>query len=304
MGRRNIINSIIDSRQGSSTFGGRVDRNTPDHDNLAPTLGPVEEEAQVPSHYPCYSNTQDLGFRVDDESFGYQHQKTAGQQYLAPYSGRILEFGKGAKDPRKIATYQLTRGPQHHVDDQHFEYQGQYHAVQLDQAPNAGHLVNDDKVQFLGNNCDIPDPTEPIAAGPSAPTSNHVLGAQQGYSIQHVGIVASQDDGDGVAQMSTQDAQPVTHDQQARRTAKGRTTKKVNDIRRRLVRPGPVGGLTLELYNPITEDWGALSSNPLIRIMLTLVDPAIRHADIRDQLLREADAEATRYGGYGKLHRL
>lgn len=301
VGLQNSADPLVDSRQDLSTLGGPVDWNSPDHGGLAPALGRVDDEAEVPSQRPYYRNTQGPENPVDDESFGYQHQHPADQQYLGPYAGQKVDFWSETQVPRHIPTCPLAQGPQDHVEDQAFEYQGQYHAGHPDPTLNPRSLLHDDGVQFQVSNHEGPDPTGPNAASPSTPTINHIVGAQKGSSVHHVGIVASQDNGDGVVQTSTQDAQPVANIQPARRTAKGRTTKKVSDVRRRQVRPGPAAGLTLELYNPVTGVWGALSSNQVARVSLTSVDPAIRHADIRDQLLQEADAEASLYGGYGKL---
>ena len=261
VGLCNRADSVTDSGQDFLTFGDRAHKNTPDHNALTPAMARVENEAGGPYPGSHYCNSQVPESRVDDEVFWYQHHHPAGQENLAPYAGHIVDFGIGAQDLRYIPAYQLAQSPQNHVDDQDFHHQGQHHVDQSDPALNTGQFVDDDEIQFLGNNYDCPDPTDPHVAGPSAPTGNHALGAQQGSSAQHVGNVASQNNGDGAAQMSTQDAEPLTDNQRGRRNPKGRTTKKVDDIRRRRVRPGPAGGLTLELFNPVTETWGAFSSN-------------------------------------------
>ena len=267
MGIQNSADPIVAPRQTFSTFGDGAHWDTLEHETLAPTLRRVEPDAEIPYPRPLYPNNQGPKSRVDE----YQYQYPAVQKNLEPYAGQIVDVRSGFQDLQQTPVHQLAQGPERHVDDQGFENQGHYHADQTTPILNAGEIVDDDEVQFLGSILGMPNPTGPNAAGPSASTTSHISGERRGSSIQHVDLVASQNNGDGVPQMSFQDTQPVANSQQARRTPKGRTTKRDDDTRQRPVRPGPAGGLTLELYNPDTGNWGALSPHVLARNRLILV---------------------------------
>ena len=139
------------------------------------------------------------------------------------------------------------------------------------------------------------------AAAPGIPVVPQNPGPLQGQRVPRASNGVFQASGSGTAHASTQNAQAGPSTQRPRR-AKGRAANgvTVNGHNVRVVDPA---GPWLELSDPTTGNRGKMFLTPDTLILDTkpCVEPAVRHADIRDRLLWESDQIAAQDGGYGKL---